>query len=293
MTQAPYLFISHSSYDNDVTRQIVEALKSAGIPHWVDFHDIKDGQQWLHEIKKGLEGSSAILIVMSREAQKSDWVEREALFALRDRLPMFIALLEEMPLPLHLIDRQYTPCWKDLPAGINNLKEAVQKALADKTSSKASEENEYSPEPTENNFFQYMAQLPHGDNSALIAQDLYHWGKLTGDEVEFGGKLTPGFHVRIKLNSESLIVFSVWAYSKTPSVQIPFDYLLAYAPYDKSRLRLSTLKSLNQLLPNGENFDAGKADRRPSLALRYLNSAEKLETFKQIISEIIDNLRSA
>jgi hypothetical protein len=62
------------------------------------------------------------------------------------------------------------------------------------------------------------------------------------------------------------------------------------APYHDSKLRRSTLVSLNRLLDDPLIDDA--ADRRPTLPLKALDAAAKLEMFQQIMAEIMDNLRS-
>ncbi|GAB4515512.1 MAG: hypothetical protein OHK0046_19200 [Anaerolineae bacterium] len=109
--------------------------------------------------------------------------------------------------------------------------------------------------------------------------------------MEFGGKITPGFHARVQVGGQDLTVFSVWAYSKLPAAQVQFLYLAEYPPYDNADLRRSTLRSLNGLMEPPLVDD--KADRRPTFPLiKALDTADKLETFKQVMSEIMDNLRS-
>jgi len=108
--------------------------------------------------------------------------------------------------------------------------------------------------------------------------------------VEFGGKLTPGFHLRVDLGGEELIVCSVWAYARRPAVQVQFQYLRDHPPYDDDRLRLSTLRSLDRLLD--APLLADKAERRPTIPLLpHLASDGQRDLFRQIIEEIIDNLR--
>ena len=123
-----------------------------------------------------------------------------------------------------------------------------------------------------------------------MGRDLYRWGKKHADKVDFGGKITPGFHVRIQIGEDEITVFSVWAYPRKPAVQIQFQYLADYPPYNEYKLRLSTLQSIGKL--TNTSFIEDKADRRPTLSLDLLDTAEKLETFKQIMHEIIENLQS-
>ena len=152
--------------------------------------------------------------------------------------------------------------------------------------------NPLSPLPDSDNFFKYLTKRPGGKQNALLAKDLYAWAKTNADSVEFGGKITPGFHARVQVDEDEFTVFSVWAYPNRPAVQVQFQYLMDYPPYDDAKLRRSTLQSLSKLIEEPVLED--KADRRPTFPLKDLfDTAEKLELFKQIMQEIIDNLRSA
>src|ERR1041384_7537671 len=107
MTQ-PYIFMSHSSKDRDFTTRLAERLQKAGFRCWVDLADIPDGSTWPREIEKAVTDCGAMLVVMSKDARESEWVERETLKAMELRKPLFIARIDDAPLPLHLINRQYT-----------------------------------------------------------------------------------------------------------------------------------------------------------------------------------------
>lgn len=286
------IFLSHSTRDNTPTRQIATGLREADFDVWVDFDSIRDGQRWLREIQSGIDDCEAVVVVLSKDSRQSEWVERECLYAFDHQKPVFIALIDDTLLPLHLINIQFTDCRVDLQDGVDKLANALHHTLSTSGTPPEHLPDTMSADPTERNFFKYLEQLPQGEAVNLVAQDIYYWASQEADQVEFGGRAQPGFHTRIKLNEEWITVFSVWAYPRTPSVQVPFDTLQAYSPYTRSKLRRSTLKSLNQLLPNGIEFDEERADRRPNIALHFLDTAERLEAFKDIITEIINNLRS-
>jgi len=291
----PYIFISHSSKNNEMASKITAGLREAGFNVWLDLDSIPDGSRWLAEIQQGVENCGAILIVMSHPARGSQWVEREALLAMELRKPLFIALIEDVPLPLHLIDRQFTDFREAFDAPLNALVEALRDIeLMDETgkSERLPLPPDVSPKPTEDNFFPYLQQLPDGEQMAMVASDLYHWAKKQADMVEFSGKQKPGFHARLNLDELYVTVFTVRAYSREPVAEIPFEHLMNYPPYDQRELRLSTLQLLNELLPDDKAFVEDRADRRPSLPLRTaLHSSEKLESFKLVVKDIMDHLR--
>lgn len=289
----PNIFISHSTKDNDKTREIADMLKDADFDVWVDFDSIHDGTRWVHEIEKGIDSCSAVLVVWSKAAKQSEWVEKECLYALDSQKPMFIARVENARLRLYLINIQFTDCTTNLFKGVTNLIETLKDTLNTPDDNPNYPEHAVSSEPMEDNFFPYVEQLPHGEAAMWVAKDLYHWAKDIADEIEFGGSQNPTYHVKIDLpDDKQATVFSIWAYPKTPSTQIPFDYLKDVSPYTNKTNRTAVLKQVNLLLPDEMQFAEDKADRRPSIPLHYLSTAEKLEGYKQIIKEMIHNLRA-
>jgi hypothetical protein len=285
----PKIFLSHSTKDNDVTRTISDTLKQAGFDVWVDFENIGDGSRWLREIQNGIDNCDGVVVILSKASRQSEWVEKECLYTFDLKKPLFIALIEDVPLPLHLINIQFTDC-RQLNSGMAELIEALRHRLQSDAPPKYLEEIT-TIEPTEDNFFSYIEQLPLGEIAMLVAKDLYYWAQFVADEIEFGGKYNPVYHVKINLNGSQVTIFSIWAYPKTPSLQIPLDYLSDYPPYTRLALRKATLKKLSKLMPTDEKFSNDRVDRRPTMPLHYLETADKLEDFKQITVEIINRLR--
>lgn len=288
----PKLFISHSNHDDQKTLFIVESLRRAGFAVWVDFENIRGGADWLCEIQAGIERCDAVVTILSKASLKSVWVERECLFAFQLKKPVFIALVDQVHLPLLLINIQYCDCRGHLADGVATLIESLSLSV----STPATEINypleAVSGKPIEANFFPYVEQLPQGGIAAMVAKDLFHWARQIVDEVAFGGKTNPACHARITVNGHPVTLFSLWAYPKTPSLQVAFDYLSVHKPFNKRKQRRALLKQLNQLLPKNSRLCADKADRRPTIPLELFAAAETLEAFKQIISAIIDDLRA-
>jgi CheY-like chemotaxis protein len=283
-----YIFISHSTEDNEITSTLGEALTEEGFEVWIDFDDIASGQRWLLTIQKAIEDCAALVVVMSRSSRDSEWVERETLLAMDLMKPIHTVLINDLPLPLHLINRPVTDLRSSDPEAVKKLAQGLRKLNL--SSKPRRTPKKLSPLPDQDNFFDYVAKLPDGKQNTLVAKDLYSWAKQHADSVEFGGKITPGFHVRVWIGDDAVTIFSVWAYPRSPAVQVQFAYLSDYPPYDDTNLRRSTLRSLGRLSDNPLIDD--QVDRRPIFPLAStFDSAEKLDTFKQIAQEIIDNLR--
>jgi hypothetical protein len=292
----PFVFISHSSKDNAYVRKLAEGWRANGVNVWVDFEGIEDGARWLQRIEQAVTDCDAAVIVMSAGARESEWVEREGLMLLDLRKPLFIAMIEPTPLPLHLISRQFTNFTSDYDAAFRSLTKRLRDVLnkvPEAVAAATPAEDDSSPDPGEDNFFAYIAQMNEGEEMSLIAQDLYYWAKKEADSIEFGGRHSPCFHARVDVGGKAVTVFTIQAYLRHPAVQVPFDYLSKYPPYTDGIERLKTLRALDKVLPHDEQFSETRANRRPSIALAHLlGDAERLEQFKGVISEIINRLQA-
>lgn len=287
MTTAPtYIFLSHSHQDRPFTLELARALEIVGLEVWLDVDDIPDGSTWPREIEKGIRGCAAMIVVMSKAGRESEWVERETLLAMDLKKPLFIALIDDTPLPLQLINRQFTDFRTDHAHGTQELIHALRTLpLAQMPQDPIPA---LSPQPDEDNFFGYLEQLPGGEQNALIAGDLYRWALGAADKVEFAGKKRPGFHVRVG----DTLMLSVWAYPQQPSVQINFAYLRDLPPYDDPQRRLDLLRDLNALLPDDAHLPTRDADKQPTLGLaETFTDAERLEAFKILMERVFAAIR--
>ena len=64
------------------------------------------GDRWWQTIVRAIEASAAVVVVMTPEAERSRWVEREVLLAEREGKPIVPLLLRGRAFPL-LINVQY------------------------------------------------------------------------------------------------------------------------------------------------------------------------------------------
>lgn len=289
----PKVFISHSNLDSDETRFIAASLRQAGIDVWVDYENIRGGADWLCEIEAGIQRCDAVVVVLSKASATSVWVERECLYAWQLKKPVFTALIADILIPLHLVNIQYCDLRERRSEGMAKLVESIEYALRSDGKADQRAISAVSSRPVEANFFPYIEQLPNGDIATLVARDLFHWARDIADEVAFGGGAkNPAFHARIILDRQLVTILSIWAYRRKPSAQIPLDYLARRQPFDRKRARYEILRQLNLLLPKPRRFKADMADRRLSIPLHYLSSADKLEAFKEIVLEFIRDLRA-
>lgn len=71
------VFLSHSSKDKDIVRDIAERLKADGLRVWFDEWRIEPGESIPLAIEHGLENSERLVLCMSAHAFGSDWVTLE------------------------------------------------------------------------------------------------------------------------------------------------------------------------------------------------------------------------
>lgn len=282
------IFISHSTRNNDFTRWLAARLREESFNVWVDLDSIREGERWLRSIQAAIEASKAVVLVLSQASHDSQWVEGEILLAIELKKPLYIALIEDVsPLPIHLINRQFSNFLDDAPDAREKALQKLIRAIRDETA-QPSDEDDLTPD--RETFFKFLEQIP-GDSVIRTAEAVFELAQTEADAITFGGKVTPGFHARVNLGENNAItIFSLWAYRRNPAVQVQFQYLCKHAPYDDDDLRRSTLQSLNRIMPADAPLYDDQADRRPTIPLDALNSPENLALFRQIMREMIDNL---
>jgi len=292
MTQ-PYIFMSHSSKDRAFTTRLAERLQKAGFRCWVDLEDIPDGSTWPREIEKAVTDCGAMLVVMSKDARESEWVERETLKAMELRKPLFIARMDDAPLPLHLINRQYSDLRTPTEAVYRKLIAALRKVPLTEPLPEPNprEQQKNSPAPNPLNFFKYVEQLPNGEDNARIARVLFDWAKANTDSISFSGRVEPAFGANLWIGAGGVTVYSVRAYTKQPAVEVALQYLMNFPPFDDRRKRLNVLMSLNQFV--SEPFADDRAERRPNIPLTALSEEPALQAFIDLIAGIVAALRAS
>lgn len=92
------IFISHSSKNAAVAEKMCKALEEQGVKCFIAPRDIRQGREYAEEIINGLEQSSAVILLMSKEANESPHVLREVEFAVSKRIPILVYELEEVVL---------------------------------------------------------------------------------------------------------------------------------------------------------------------------------------------------
>ena len=68
------VFLSHSSADKEVVRDLAKKLRNDGMRVWFDEWEIRPGDLISLQIEHALEQSRTLVLIMSRHAFSSEWV---------------------------------------------------------------------------------------------------------------------------------------------------------------------------------------------------------------------------
>lgn len=92
------IFISHSSADASTAAEICELLEKNGITCFIAPRDIRSGREYAEEIVNGIDACVGMVLLMSKAANASPHVLREAERAVSKHIPILVYKLENVEL---------------------------------------------------------------------------------------------------------------------------------------------------------------------------------------------------
>lgn len=99
------LFVSYSRRDTDYAEKLTRHLRRSGFNVWIDTK-IDYGESWFNEIDEAVKNCAAFVLIMTPDAEQSEWVRKEVLLAKRYDRPLFPLLLDGVEFPI-VIDIQF------------------------------------------------------------------------------------------------------------------------------------------------------------------------------------------
>ncbi|GEM_PF-4436287 len=132
------VFLSHSSSDKPLVRDVADRLEEAGIATFFDEADIDVGQSLRKTIQRAISSVGYVLVFLSQKSITSDWVRDELAWALEhaNRLgiagdefivPVCLESVEFPPELLELSDQRFADLSSDFDSGVNGLISALMK----------------------------------------------------------------------------------------------------------------------------------------------------------------------
>ena len=103
------IFISYSKKDRDFAWKLADDLGDAGHKVWID-RSLQVGEDWEQTIEKQLAEADEVIVVLSKNAIASKWVQHEGSIAYGLKKRIYPVLIEELPpedLPIWMNKFQY------------------------------------------------------------------------------------------------------------------------------------------------------------------------------------------
>ena len=101
MASTGKLFISHSSQDDQLVRELQQALAELYQDVWIDSRQLRGGDLLETEIKKAINEASAFAVLVSTDSLQSKWVGKELRHALLEQERRGKAQFPVIPLSLN------------------------------------------------------------------------------------------------------------------------------------------------------------------------------------------------
>jgi len=122
----PKIFISHSSKDKQFALQLASDLKELGHQPWLDEWEIKVGECIVSNVQRGLEECEYVIVVLSENSVKSNWVENEWKAKYWDevetgKIMVLPVLISNCTIPSLLKTKRYADFRKNLAIGMVHL----------------------------------------------------------------------------------------------------------------------------------------------------------------------------
>lgn len=124
------IFVSYSHVDKEKIDLIAGHLVRKRTNVWIDRWELRAGDSIINKVQEAVEGSSALLIMLSKASVESEWCKKEltaGLFRELDekRVVTIPVLLDDCKIPLFLRDKMYADFRTDFDAGMFTLLESV------------------------------------------------------------------------------------------------------------------------------------------------------------------------
>jgi TolB protein len=132
-TPSPHFFMSYSRDDASLQKRVISELRQRGLNVWVDTeHLIPGSPAWEREIERAIRSAAGIIVLLSPDANNSEWVRREISFAEQNTKRIFPVLIrgdEDDSIPLRLSSHQRVDLRRNFTEELDHLETALRDHL--------------------------------------------------------------------------------------------------------------------------------------------------------------------
>jgi TIR domain-containing protein len=135
--QKRVVFLSHSSKDKPIIRQLAADLTAEGVTVWLDEQKIKVGDSIPDQIAQGLVESDYFIIALSNNSVNSAWVKKELNSALvqeikKRRVVILPIQIGECEIPTIISDKKIADFTKSYKDGLQEILNAIKSTFEEK-----------------------------------------------------------------------------------------------------------------------------------------------------------------
>jgi hypothetical protein len=141
------VFISYSHNDAHFVDKLAAHLVKGNASVWVDTWELNVGDSILNKVQDAIEGSDALLIVLSKASVQSEWCKKEISAGLMRELSekkvvVLPVLLEDCEIPIFLREKMYADFRTDFDWGLQKTLDAIAK-VTNTTQGRLSEKDNF------------------------------------------------------------------------------------------------------------------------------------------------------
>lgn len=124
------VFLSHSSADSKLAKQVAESLREAGIDVWLDDVEIKVGDNFIAKKAEGISKSQFVVVMISKKSLESNWMGMELSIKMAEeeetkKVCVLPILVDACTLPTLLKHKTYADFATDYESGLSDLLVAI------------------------------------------------------------------------------------------------------------------------------------------------------------------------
>lgn len=126
------LFISYSHKDLEFVDKLAYQLVAQNINVWIDRWELSIGDSLVDKVQDAVDGSSALLVILSKASTSSEWCKRELSSGLlreleEKRVVVMPVLLEDCDIPIFARGKLYADFRTNFDDGLRTVVEGVAK----------------------------------------------------------------------------------------------------------------------------------------------------------------------
>lgn len=130
------IFISYSHENKEFVDQFGAQLALHGARVWIDRWELSVGDSLIDKVQSAIQGSDALIIVLSKASVESEWCKKELSSGLireleEKRVVVLPVLIEECKIPLFLRDKMYADFRKNYDIGFETTLDAIAKITSE------------------------------------------------------------------------------------------------------------------------------------------------------------------